>query len=90
MRAELYYADVRLHGPYDPVEHGALPTPRGGGGTDLRPFFDATSNATLRVYLTDGHGTFPPTEPHGETLWAVPPGGKLEREFPFGRVLRLI
>ncbi|PYE53126.1 vWA domain-containing protein [Deinococcus yavapaiensis] len=90
VRAELYYADVTLHGPYDPDREDVLPTPRGGGGTDFRPFFDVTTGATLRVYLTDGHGTFPPTEPSGETLWAVPPGGKLDHEFPFGRVLRLV
>ncbi|AFZ66949.1 vWA domain-containing protein [Deinococcus peraridilitoris] len=88
--ARLYFSDVALHGPYDVQESGTLMTPKGGGGTDFRAFFRATEDATLRVYLTDGHGRFPETEPPGDTLWAVPPGGLPDERFPFGQVLRLL
>jgi len=90
VRADLYYADVTLHGPYDPLASSELPTPRGGGGTDFRAFFAATPDAALRVYFTDGQGVFPEREPAGATLWVVPPGARRDEDFPFGRVLRLV
>lgn len=93
--ARLYYADAQLLGPYEIEGYEVVAEPRGGGGTDFRPFFahvaqDVGSPAhKVLVYLTDGYGRFPTTEPTVETVWVVTPGGLKEDQFPFGRIVKL-
>lgn len=59
--------------------------PSGGGGTDFRPPFkymeDNGIDPRCAVYLTDGHGSFPPVAPSYPVLWlmttdVVPPWGE--------------
>ncbi len=99
LEAVLYYADAALDGPHRLDAGAALPTPKGGGGTDFRPFFaaversDAPGTAAgppLAIYLTDGAGTFPERAPGIPTLWVVTPGGISADKFPFGESVRLI
>lgn len=87
---QMYYADAAIYGPYELEREDDLPKPEGGGGTDFRPFFSATEEAHLRIYLTDGYGAFPEQEPEGQTLWVVMPGGLPDEGFPWGRVLRMV
>lgn len=96
VRVTLFYADVTLDGPHELHSARVLPTPRGGGGTDFRPFFDRVAKdlqphgVSVLVYLTDGLGTFPPHEPFGATtVWAVPERGRATKDFPFGTVIRM-
>jgi predicted metal-dependent peptidase len=92
----MYYADAEVYGPYELKSNSPLPEPRGGGGTDFRPFFDTVDNNlkpreyTVAVYLTDGYGDFPKQEPIVPTLWVVTPGGLALEKFPFGEAIRLL
>ena len=90
----LYYADADLYGPYEVKPGGPVPPAQGGGGTDFRPFFAAIEEQTTEngicVYLTDGFGDFPDTEPSLPVLWAVVPGGLDDEKFPFGDVVRIV
>lgn len=94
-QAQLYYADAQLYGPYPLELEGPWPRPRGGGGTDFRPFFrhleaqDDPLGEILAVYLTDGYGDFPEEPPRFPVLWVVAPGGLPDENFPFGEVARL-
>jgi len=45
---------------------------------------------SVLIYLTDGYGTFPETEPDQPVLWVVTAGGLASHNFPFGSVARLI
>jgi predicted metal-dependent peptidase len=96
LRCQLYYADAALYGPYELTRAVALPPPRGGGGTDFRPFFAQVSAqhdgwaGALCVYLTDGLGAFPAEPPPLPVLWVVTPGGLALDEFPFGETTRLL
>ncbi|WP_424951854.1 DUF2201 family putative metallopeptidase [Deinococcus sp.] len=91
VRAELYYADTEVYGPYLLSAGSEIPPAQGGGGTDFRPVFGkvAEHEPDLLVYLTDGYGDFPEQPPRVPTLWVVPPGGLEDEGFPFGEVLRL-
>lgn len=96
VRCNLYYADAACHGPFKVDRTAEIPPPKGGGGTDFRPFFAAVSAASARrseprlaIYLTDGFGTFPPTPPPVEVLWVVTPGGLPNERFPFGQAVRI-
>jgi predicted metal-dependent peptidase len=97
VRADLYYADADLYGPYPIDVDAPLPPPKGGGGTRFEPFFERAEQAagefggeTLLIYLTDGYGSFPPRPPSAPVLWVVAPGGAVDENFPFGTVVRLI
>lgn len=96
MRGELYYADTELYGPYPMRANTPIPAPQGGGGTDFRPFFEATRGhafgwgRTVAIYLTDGWGDFPEHAPKLPTLWVVVPGGIDLDKFPFGEAIRLL
>jgi predicted metal-dependent peptidase len=96
LRCELYYADMKLYGPYALTARSELPAPQGGGGTDFRPFFRALEQradphtASVAIYLTDGYGNFPRTPPRCPTLWVVTPGGRDLGGFPFGEAIRLL
>jgi predicted metal-dependent peptidase len=92
----MYYADTQVYGPYELKPNAPLPAPKGGGGTDFKPFFDVLQDSmrpreyTLAIYLTDGYGDFPRTQPGVPVLWVVTPGGRKLEDFPFGEAVRLI
>src|SRR5262249_52298319 len=92
----LYYADAALYGPYEVSRTMAMPEPKGGGGTDFRPFFEQVGKdqdqwaSAVCIYLTDGYGTFPPAAPGLPVLWVVTPGGLDLDRFPFGEATRLL
>lgn len=97
VRCRLYYADAACTGPFDVAGSEPLPVAKGGGGTDFRPFFEASAGGEplrfgherLAVYLTDGHGVFPKRPPRRPVLWVVTPGGVVDAKFPFGEVVRM-
>jgi len=96
LEAILYYADAACYGPYQLSRDAEIPIPKGGGGTDFRPFF-STVEATLDspdngvyVYLTDGYGTFPAYPPSLPVLWVLSAGGISVDSVPFGEAVRLI
>jgi predicted metal-dependent peptidase len=92
----MYYADSELYGPYELTASAPLPAPKGGGGTDFRPFFEEAQRNmrprefNLGIYLTDGYGDFPEQTPSLPTLWVVTPGGRKLEDFPFGEAVRLL
>lgn len=96
LRCWLFYADASCYGPYELMDGSGIPAPKGGGGTDFRPFFKKVARHWNRekqavcVYLTDGYGDFPKQEPELSTLWVVVPGGLDDEEFPWGEVIRLL
>ena len=96
LRCWLFYADASCYGPYELEADSDIPKPKGGGGTDFRPFFRMVTKHWGRekkavcVYLTDGYGDFPKQEPELAALWVVVPGGLGDSEFPWGDVVRLI
>jgi predicted metal-dependent peptidase len=96
VRADLFYADAELYGPYPIDADTPLPPAKGGGGTRFEPFFEhaerepPAEGEVLLIYLTDGYGSFPKTAPFAPVLWVVAPGGADDRAFPFGTVVRLV
>lgn len=93
LKAELYYADAALYGPWSLERSDLPPPPVGGGGTSFVPVFEAlhsASSETVCVYLTDGFGTFPEEVPRQSVLWVVTPGGRRADAFPFGEVVYLV
>lgn len=96
LTCHLYFADADVYGPHVLTPHGSLPTPKGGGGTDFRPFFTRLARerspwtTTVAVYLTDGFGTFPSQPPDFPVLWVVTQGGRESGQFPFGETVRLV
>lgn len=96
LEATLYYADAACYGPYELSPDAQLPKPKGGGGTDFRPFFETiereldASAQGVCIYLTDGYGTFPAQAPRIPTLWVLSPGSISEKEVPFGEAIRLL
>jgi predicted metal-dependent peptidase len=93
---DLYYVDSDVYGPHTLTSYSTLPIPCGGGGSSFRVFFDRiteTCNEQVQpvcIYLTDGYGEFPTTEPSLPTLWVVTPGGLDLALFPFGETVRLL
>ncbi len=99
IEADLWWADADAYGPHRlESAYDEIPRPRGGGGTDFRPFFKAVEKKiyedgipdALCVYLTDGYGTFPDPPPALATLWVVAPGGLGLNGFPFGEAVLLV
>lgn len=96
LQAVLYYTDAACYGPYELSAESSLPQPRGGGGTDFRPFFRAIESALddshngVCIYLTDGYGSFPAKPPAQPTLWVLSPGGISIEGVPFGEAVRLL
>jgi len=64
-------------------------TPKGGGGTDFRPLFEAVEDLPeppcCVIYLTDLYGPFPTEEPPYPVLWAA----TSDHVTPFGETVRL-
>lgn len=64
--------------------------PKGGGGSDSRPFFDWLNeqDETPEVFIgfTDGYISFPDHEPKCEVIWA---STTKDREYPFGTVVHI-
>ncbi len=93
---DLYFADAALYGPHRLEAGGPFPTPKGGGGTNFRPFFERIigekepGENALAIYLTDGYGLFPETAPDIDTLWVVTAGGLGLERLPFGESVRLV
>ena len=91
---DLYFADAELHGPYPLLLESELPEPKGGGGTDFRPFFEKLNECEdrelpqLAIYLTDGYGTYP-QEPEYPVIWVINAGGLEESKIAWGDCLRL-
>lgn len=96
LEAVLYYADAACYGPYELSADSEIPKPRGGGGTDFRPFFQTMAReiedlpSGVCVYLTDGYGTFPTEAPALPVLWVISPGGIHVDSVPFGEAVKLI
>lgn len=96
LETTLYYVDAACYGPYELTAEMQLPKPRGGGGTDFRPFFQIVERELdhaqqgVCIYLTDGYGTFPDHTSSMPTLWVLSPGGLSEQQVPFGEAVRLI
>ena len=93
-KAELYYADAEIFGPYTLDSDQSIPTPKGGGGTSFIPFFEKVEkrdslDSRVTIYLTDGYGDFPKSLPQVDTLWVVPSNGLKTDRFPFGEVARI-
>ena len=91
VQISLTYGDIDLHGPYELTRDTAVPTPKGGGGTDFVPFFERAEDlepGTPLVVFTDGYGGFPDRCDH-PCLWVVNEGGLPSDRFPFGEVIRL-
>lgn len=63
----------------------------GGGGTSFTPVFREIDQEgiepELLIYLTDGHGSFPPHEPPYQVVWAIMKGGNVN--VPFGTVVEV-
>ena len=96
LRLLLWYADTRLYGPHELTPESELPSPMGGGGTDLRPFFGAVDEQAhhelsggppVAVYLTDGFGPMPSAAPPYPVLWVIPDGGVAT--VPWGELARI-
>lgn len=92
---DLYYADADIYGPYEITADRPLPKPRGGGGTDFRPFFEAIAAHGEReqqvcVYFTDGFGTFPDQAPFVPVLWVLTAGSIPSEQVPFGETVRFL
>ncbi len=70
------YCDARVAhvDEFDPDDNITF-TARGGGGTDFRPPFDWLEEKGITpkalVYLTDGYGPFPESEPNFPTMWVI-------------------
>jgi predicted metal-dependent peptidase len=93
----LFFADAELYGPFEITSESELPSALGGGGTDFRPLFDRLEAdppggepPSVCIYMTDGFGDFPSSEPRFPVLWAIVPGGLDEESFPFGETVRLV
>jgi predicted metal-dependent peptidase len=92
----LWYAVADCYGPYTISGIREIPRPKGGGGTDFRPFFKAAMEAwsgdqeAICVYLTDGYGDFPEAMPELPVLWVIVPGGLPSDDIPYGEICRLI
>jgi predicted metal-dependent peptidase len=95
LEARLYYADAACYGPYPLTANAEIPKPKGGGGTNFKPFFDEIEKEleetpSVCIYLTDGYGRFPQNAPSAPVLWVLTPGGLDEKAVPFGETVRLI
>ncbi|WP_320674891.1 DUF2201 family putative metallopeptidase [Prochlorococcus sp. MIT 1341] len=95
LECHLWYADHDCYGPYKLESIEKVPKPKGGGGTNFIPFFQAiekdfpNEKQAVCVYLTDGWGYYPEKTPELPVLWIINAGGLDSEEVPFGEVCRL-
>lgn len=88
----VYYADAAV-AQQERFEQGEplVFNPKGGGGTDFRPVFEALTKAETQpvclIYLTDLEGTFPVQAPSIPTLWVTSNAGHADA--PFGQTVRM-
>ena len=61
--------------------------PTGGGGTDFSWLSSEKPGAEVCVFLTDGYGTFPTTEPPFDTIWVINHNSPIE--VPFGITINM-
>lgn len=87
---DLYYCDAAVAASQrfergDPFEF----RPKGGGGTDFRPVFDAIEatgeTPMCLIYFTDLQGSFPEVPPPYPVIWLT----VYEGTAPFGEVLKI-
>lgn len=75
-RIHLFYFDARVYdgGTIEAGELDFSTRPKGGGGTDFRPIFEAIEEdgiaIELCIILTDLEGRFPATAPEYPVIWA--------------------
>ena len=90
---EVIYCDAEVNGAREFLPGDAVKLePLGGGGTRFAPVFDHIEKMDAApvccIYLTDGHGSFPPKEPEYPVLWAWrDKHSPKPRHFPFGEVV---
>jgi len=91
IKAELFYCDADIFGPYELNMLNTLPPPQGGGGTSFEPFFQEIKQQyiDLAIYFTDGYGSFPKCYPEHETLWVITSSGIENNKIPFGSIARM-
>jgi len=81
----------RLFEGYEGFDFGDVEI-RGGGGTDFRPVFDFIEENSINpdalVFLTDGNGYYPISEPDYPVLWVLSAEGD-DTCVPFGETLGL-
>jgi predicted metal-dependent peptidase len=89
-RVHVMYCDTAVRSS-DTFEQGEplTVTPKGGGGTDFRPLFEAVEDLPeppcCVIYFTDLYGPFPTEEPPYPVLWAA----TSDKVAPFGETVRL-
>jgi predicted metal-dependent peptidase len=89
-RVHVMYCDTAVRS-CDTFEQGEplTVTPKGGGGTDFRPLFEAVKDLPeppcCVIYFTDLYGPFPTEEPPYPVLWAA----TSDKVAPFGETVRL-
>lgn len=95
VRAQVYYCDYELYGPYEVESINEVPEPKGGGGTTFDLFFNAVTadentggGPKIAVYLTDGHASYP-ADPGYDVLWVLTPDSIEPSRIPFGQVCKL-
>ena len=91
-RVTVICCDRKIHGDPEVFEQGEHVDvePLGGGGTDLRPPFEAVEDMgddpAALIYFTDLDGITPDDAPEYPVLWACTGQGK---EAPFGELVEL-
>jgi predicted metal-dependent peptidase len=94
-KLDIYYFDAAIQGHQVFEQGDAMKKfqPRGGGGTDFRPVFDAIEKSgetpACLIMVTDCYGTFPKEGPEYPVLWAstVKPEKLGSYTPPFGEVV---
>jgi predicted metal-dependent peptidase len=88
-KVHVYYFDAAVY-PGETIEAGELDVvthPKGGGGTDFCPIFNALENDNVVpevcIILTDLMGRFPATGPEYPVVWASIEEGRA----PFGETI---
>lgn len=88
---EVIYCDAQVNGTqrFEPGDTVRLEA-KGGGGTAFAPVFDHIAASSEEppvacIYLTDGYGSFPQTEPDYPVLWATTES----THFPWGQVVSI-
>lgn len=87
---DIFYADARVCG-HDSFDRGEqlVFRPKGGGGTDFRPVFQAAEDLEEKpaclIYITDLYGSFPDNDHGIPTLWVT----DQKQVAPFGETIQI-